>query len=467
MRDLEKLKLNILRECPQKYLRDIDSVITSISKLSADVQEHLLGTAYIVTQMGFDTTTIIAALLHDAENYSEFTEEISTLVKGVRIIEATTKNEDTKDEIITKYILNNSKDLRSVIIKLASVLDKVRNPNLINENYKKIYLRQAQTIYSDIAEYLDLGKLKTEIDENVFKLTQPAEYQAIDNRYKEYKIDNNLLNKYLNLLQKNTAGLNVEIYGRIKSRYSVYNKLKKYEKEWKSPDIKAISDILAFRCITKSKDDCFNILEKLMDHGELNTESFDDYISNPKPNGYRAIHSIVKFPEISELEIEVQILTEDMNYTNTYGDASHIAYKASKSRYANSSDKYAWVENVHNGLEKNISNKDEIRNTPIEANIFPEDIFAFTPKGEIIPLSKRDTVLDFAYRVHSQIGDSAVAAKINNKAGKLNQELRTGDMVEIKIQKDKKCQDIKAIQYVNSESTKSRILKGILKNHKN
>ncbi len=467
MRDLEKLKLNILRECPQKYLRDIDAVISSIAKLDTNVQEHLLGTTYIVTQMGFDTTTIIAALLHDAEHYSEFTEEISTLVKGVRVIEATTKNEDTKDEIITKYILNNSKDLRSVIIKLASVLDKVRNPNLINESYKKIYLRQAQTIYSEIAEYLDLGKMKTEIDESVFKLTQPVEYQAIDNRYKEYKIDNNLLDRYLKLLQRNTTGLNVEIYGRIKSRYSIYNKLKKYEKEWKSPDIRTISDILAFRCITKDKEDCFNTLEKLMDHGELNIESFDDYISNPKPNGYMAIHSIVKFPEISDLEIEVQILTEEMNYTNTYGKASHIAYKASKSRYANPSDKYAWVESVHEGLEKNIFGKDEIKNTPIEANIFPEDIFAFTPKGEIIPLSKGDTVLDFAYRVHSQIGDSAVAAKINNKAGKLNQELQTGDMVEIKIQKDKKCQDIKAIQYVNSESTKSRILKGILKNHKN
>jgi GTP pyrophosphokinase len=203
-----------------------------------------------------------------------------------------------------------------------------------------------------------------------------------------------------------------------------------------------------------------------MDFGDLNIEKFDDYISNPKPNGYMAIHSLVKFPDISDLEIEVQILTKDMHNTNTYGQASHIAYKASKSRYANPTDKYGWVEDVHKGIEENIKNRKAVKNTPIEVKLFQGDIFAFTPKGEIIPLSKGDTVLDFAYRVHSQIGDSAVAAKINNKAAKLGQVLETGDMVEVKTQKDKKCHDINLVQSANSQSTKERMLRSILKHQK-
>jgi GTP pyrophosphokinase len=172
MEELEKTKQNILRFCPKKFRKDIASTIDMISVIDENGQKHMLGTASIVAQLGFDTTTIIAAMLHDTDLYPNYSESVQNLVKGVRIIEATTKNEDTKDEIITKYILNNTKDLRSVIIKLASVLDKVRNPDLVNEGYKKIYFKQAQSIYSGIAEYLDLAAIKTEIDERIFKITQ-------------------------------------------------------------------------------------------------------------------------------------------------------------------------------------------------------------------------------------------------------------------------------------------------------
>ncbi len=467
MEELEKIQQKILQNSPQKFKDEILKVMTSISSLDFKMQKHLLGTALIIAELGFDTTTIIAALLHDANKDAEQSEAVQNIVKGVRVIEATTKNEDTKDEIITKYILNNAKDLRSVIIKLASVLDKVRNPESVNEGYKKIYFRQAQTIYAEIAELLDLGSLKTEIDERAFQLTLPVEYQAIDERYDANSIDQKLLEKYISFLKSKTEGLDVEIYGRIKSKYSVYNKLKKYEKEWKAPNIKSIDDLMAFRCVPKDINTCYKVLEKLMDYGELNIDKFDDYISNPKPNGYMAIHSLVKFPEISDLEIEVQVLTDAMHYTNTYGQASHIAYKASKSRYANPTDKYSWVEEVHKGIEKNIQNRKEENNSPIEVNLFPEDIFAFTPKGEIIPLSKGDTALDFAYRIHSQIGNSAVGVKINNNAAKLGQEIKTGDLVEIKTQKDKRFQDVNALQSVNSQSSKEKILKNILKHQKN
>lgn len=467
MEEAEKLKREILNSSPKAFSLEIAKAIEYIQPLEQNLQLHLLSTALIVAQAGFDATCIIAALLHDSNPYEDMKEEVMELVKGVRQIEATTKNEDTKDEVITKYILNNAKDLRSVIIKLASVLDKVRNIEDIRTENKKKYLKQATTIYSDIAEYLELGDIKKEIDERVFRELQPIEYQAIENKYKENNIDEKLLNKYLTFLNEKTKGIDVEISGRIKSKYSVYNKLKKYEKEWKSPNIKSLFDLIACRCICDDIDTCYKILEKFMDTGELDTEHFHDYISTPKQNGYEAIHSIIEFKNIAPLEIEVQILTHDMHYTNTYGKASHIAYKASKSRYANPTDKYHWIEEVHNAIQKNIQHREKQINTPVDINLFQEDIFVFTPKGEIIPLSKGDTALDFAYRIHSQVGNSAVAVKINTKAAKLGQILQTGDMVEIKTQKDKKHHDIKMLQNANSQSTKNRILKSILKSQKN
>lgn len=467
MEEAEKLKREILDTSPKAFSLEIAKTIEYLEPLERNLQLHLLSTALIVAQEGFDATSILAALVHDAVPYEDMNAEVMALVKGVRHIEATTKNEDTKDEIITKYILNNALDLRSVIIKLASVLDKVRYIEDIKPENKKQYLKQATTIYSDIAEYLDLGNIKKEIDERVFKELLPLEYEAVDNKYKENNIDNQLLNKYLSFLKEKTKDIDIEINGRIKSKYSVYNKLKKYEKEWKSPNIKTLFDLIAFRCVCKDIDTCYKVLEKLMDYGEIDTEHFHDYISTPKKNGYQAIHSITEFKNIASLKIEVQILTNEMHYTNTYGKASHIAYKASKSRYANPTDKYSWVEEVHHAIQNNRENKENKINIPININLFQEDIFAFTPKGEIIPLSKGDTALDFAYRIHSQIGNSAVAVKINNKAARLGQVLQTGDMVEIKTQKDKKYQDTKMLQYANSQSTKNRILKSILKNQKN
>ena len=467
MEEIEKTKQKILQKSPKTFSKEIILAMEYIDTKEPTLVKHLLNTALIVAEQGFDATTIIASILHDAEPDETFNEEILELVKGVRNIEATTKNEDTKDEVITKYILNHATDLRSVIIKLASVLDKVRNIERIKPEKQKHYTKQALTIYSEIAEYLDFGDIKKEIDERVFEMLQPIEYEAINNKYEEADINEKHLKKYLSLLKKNTEGLDVEIKGRIKSKYSVYNKLKKYEKEWKSPNIKSLSDLIAFRCITKNTDDCFNVLEKIMDTGELDTERFDDYISSPKTNGYMAIHSTVTFDQVSPLAIEVQVLTQEMYDNNTYGKASHIAYKASKSKYANPTDKYSWVQEVQVAIQENIKNRNTEINTPININLFQKDIFVFTPKGEIIPLSKGDTALDFAYRIHSQVGNSAVGVKINGKAAGLGQTLETGDMVDIKTQKDKAHQNMGALQNVNSQSTKARILKTILKNQKN
>ena len=249
-------------------------------------------------------------------------------------------------------------------------------------------MKKVFNIYANLAEYLNFNTIKKELEENAFKEYQPLEYESITNKMESLGINNELLERYKVAIEEQIKDLNVTVQGRIKGKYSIYNKLKKYEKEWKDPNIGSLTDIIAFRVVTQSIDDCFLVLEKIMDNAELNTQLFDDYISNPKPNGYQAIHSIVKFPKIADLEIEIQILTEVMHYTNTYGKASHIAYKASQSRFAQPTDVYSWVEDVHNKIESHISRRELERSIPIECNIFENEVYAFTPKGEIILLTK-------------------------------------------------------------------------------
>ncbi len=483
MDNIENIKKEILDNSPENFSSLVNDAITFAQeghtgesrKSGEDFIIHPLNTALTVAKIGLDTDTIIASLLHSLAHKEDkmeeikqiFGEDVYNLIRQTRKIHDATKNSKTPDEVITKYILNRSKDIRPIIIKLASALHNVQTIEHLPSEELKDTLKKIFNIYANLAEYLNFNSIKKELEENAFKAYQPVEYESITDKMKSLNINDDLLNKYSEIITKQVTDLPVKVNGRIKGKYSIYNKLKKYEKEWKDPNIGSLTDMIAFRVITQSSDDCFLALEKIMDNAELNTDLFDDYISNPKPNGYQAIHSVIKFPEISNLEIEIQILTDVMHYTNTYGKASHIAYKASQSRFAQPTDVYSWVEDVHNKIESHISRRELERSIPIECNIFENEVYAFTPKGEIILLSNGDTALDFAFKVHTQIGDSAVGAKINGIAGKLDTVLKTDDVVEIKTQKDKNSQAETALSMVNSASSRTKILQGICKKNKN
>jgi GTP pyrophosphokinase len=201
-----------------------------------------------------------------------------------------------------------------------------------------------------------------------------------------------------------------------------------------------------------------------MDNAELNYDLFDDYIMQPKPNGYRAIQGPIKFPDICEdLEVEVQIMTHEMYYCNTYGPASHIAYKASKRRFAQATDKFDWIKELHAAINEHINKRETERSLPIHCEIFENRTFVFTPKGKIIELEKGCTALDFAYAVHTQIGYSAVGAKINGRAAGLDTKLETGDIVEIKTQNNKKYPSENSLKYVKSRRARTKIYQGLTK----
>lgn len=481
MKTYKELEKRILEKTPEKFKEKVKESIEFANQIhNSEVRyngepliNHLLSVAMLAIESNLDFNSVISCILHQVPQNNEnkkyisenFGPEILTILSKIDDIRNCTLSTETAEEIIIKYILNSSKDLRPVIIKILDTLDDIKTIEKVPEEEKKMSLHKALHIYSVLAEYLNLNQIKKEIEENAFREYLPTEYDSITRKMKETNICTDLLEKYKNEINNIIKDLRFKkrIECRIKGKYSIYNKLKKYEKEWINPNINRVEDIIAFRIITDTEDSCYTILEKLMDCAEIDYDLFDDYISNPKPNGYQAIQSPFKFPTVSNLDIEIQIMTEDMYYFNTYGPASHIAYKASKSRYAKPTNKYDWVEQIHKQMKKNEKSKNNQIDLPIKCSIFEDEVFVFTPKGKILDLNKGDTVLDFAFKLHTQIGNSAVSAEVNGKAARISSILKTGDVVEIKTDKSKKYQKTESLKYVNSLSSKFKIRKQLSK----
>lgn len=439
-----------------------------------DFVNHSIRTAITLARMGLDTNTILGGLFHnilsknedrreviEKEIISKFGEDVLTLVKQCESISKATGSHDTEYEIINKYILNSVKDLRAVLIKLADTLDNVRHIEFMPSERIGSKIQKVFHIYGPLAEYLNLDILKKELEEKALQIYRAEEYNTIKHMLEEKDFTIEARDKYIQYLEHLISTIPGQqiVHGRLKSIYSIYNKQKKNLKEGSYINISNIRDLLAFRIITESEDDCFKALELIMDNGEILTEEFDDYITHPKPNGYKALQGPIILPNVSNNTIELQIMTQEMYYHNTYGPASHIAYKESKSRYAKPTDKYSWVEQIHKEIDKNISLREQQINTPINVDIFAENVYAFTPKQKILQLDKGDTVVDFAYIVHTDIGNSMVSAKVNGVAVKHNYQLSTGDIVDIKTQAGKNSVNPDWILYANSPSTQAKIQK--------
>ena len=483
--EIETLKTEILKNTPEKFKERVVEAILLAEKYhegqlrySGDpFVTHGLNTALILAKMELDTAAIIAGILHNSITNSPWKkedmqkeiantlgEEIVELIERCNKINKATASIDTEYEIVSKYILNSNRDLRPILIKLADTLDNVRTIQYMPQERISSKVQKIFSIYGPLAEYLNLDEIKKELEEKALEIYRPDEYEAIKNELEKKNISNSVHDQYCNYFETLFKELKPEIQGRVKSKYSIYKKQKKQLKEGLKLDISSIRDLIAFRIILNNQTECFKALEKIMDNGELILEEFDDYISNPKKNGYMAIQGPAILPFVSDNIIEIQILTRDMHYTNTYGSACHIAYKESQSRYANPTDKYKWVEQVHQQITNNKEKRNIEYSIPINAHIFENSTYAFTPKGKIVQLDAGDTVVDFAYRVHTDIGNSMVAAKVNGLPTKLDYQIQAGDCVEIKTQANKKFSNIEWKEFAHSPSTKSKIEKYWKKN---
>ncbi len=488
IKEKETLIKEILNRVPKKYTKEIFNSIDFASYIHTD-QFRISGESYLVhslnvalncARLKLDSTSIIVAILHQTisprlfnitqinkikeEINAEFGKEILELVEEVENINQATKvNKEVNTLTLKRYLLNTTKDIRPLIIKTADVLDDLRTIEYLPIDKLKPFCKKVLDIYGPISEYLNLSELKKEIEEEAFKNLDNEIYNTITTSLEEENINIRLKNKYIQYLKVITdiLGYEPKIIGRVKGKYSIYQKLKKYFKEGKGYKLETIKDIMAFSIITQEKEDCLTITQAIKSLTKEDLNLFDDYITHPKPNGYSAIQMTTQIPEISKLFVEIQVLTYEMYQYNTYGPASHIAYKASKTRFAKNSESMDWVENIHLQIKNNIHQREDRFSIPINGSIFNQRVFAFTPKGLIIELPENATVLDFAYQVHSKIGDRAVSAIVNNKPAKTSTTLNTGDVVEIVVDKSKKTHNPEALGYAVTDFAKKHIRKGL------
>lgn len=399
---------------------------------------HPLEVAGILADMHMDTATIVTAILHDTledtpatfdEVKDRFGSEVASLVNGVSKltkIESQTV-EGKQAENFRKLVLAMSEDIRVLLVKLADRLHNMRTlHHFTNEDKRRRIARETLEIYAPLAERIGLHKIKEELEDLSFGVLNPEARESITNRLTFLRQEGNeivlTIIRELTRLLKN-AGIDADIAGREKTRYSIWRKMQR-----KNVAFEQLSDIMAFRIVVANIEECYHALGVI--HSEFPTVPgrFKDYISTPKPNGYRSVHTTVIGPE--NHRIEVQIRTRDMNVEADLGVAAHWAYKdGSKGAGIKDMKQYRWLRELLDIIEQEQRPEDFLENTKLE--LFQENVFVFSPKGDLIELPAGATSIDFAYAIHSGVGDKCVGAKINGRIAPLNTKLANGDSVEI------------------------------------
>ena len=423
---------------------------------------HPLNIAISVSKYRLDESSIIAALLHDTvedtdttlEDISkEFGEEISFLVDGLTKINSTklVSYTDQNIENFRKLILATAKDIRILIIKLLDVLNNMETIEGMSQKEKRDrFANKTLTIYVPLAERIGMYKLKIKLEDLCFKQLFPLEReQILKNIRKATKNQKNIIDNILKKLKLKLNfenSINCKISGRIKKPYSIWKKMQN-----KSISFDKLKDIIAFRIIVNSLNDCYKVLGCINSNYVMIPDTFKDYISKPKLNGYQSIHMVIVGPK--NVKIEIQIRTEEMNKIAEYGIASHWMYKQDINENNNLNE-----YNILRGLIKNLENHNyKFENfEELKYEIYEDEIFCYTPKGDIINLPVGSTGIDFAYAIHRDIGNKCCGVKINGVLSQLKTELVSGDDVEIITAKSIQVKD-EWLKFVKTNKAKNEI----------
>lgn len=418
---------------------------------------HVLSTAYNLVLWHLDVASIQAGFLHDIledtpttfdELVAEFGLEVANLVLAVTKVShfAKEKRNEIKANYLRKLYLSLAHDIRVIIIKMADRLHNIRTINFLSPEKQIIIAKETLEVYASIAHRLGMRQLQSELEDRSFAVLHPKEYKKIDNlinldREKREKLVNQIIKELSKTLSQH-KNLNFRIYGRSKHLYSIYRKMYYFGK-----DFDDIHDILAIRVVTNSIDSCYAILGYIHQSFTPVPGRFKDYIATPKNNMYQSLHTSVVFDnEIYEL----QIRTEEMEDFAEAGAASHWRYKEGenknpKKRQAEIDEKLNIFQEILNlnDLNPNVDEniladnvaKDNNLEKEIKQDIFSDLIYVLTPNGNVITLPFGSTVLDFAFKVHTGIGETTVGARINGVYSPINTVLKSGDIVEIKTAK--------------------------------
>lgn len=397
---------------------------------------HPVWVARVVIQLGIGHKSVFAALLHDCiEDTSvtlddiakEFGDETALLVEGLTEVKKKTHGievHQTSIEIFRKFLFSSVNDVRVLIIRLVDKLHNGLTIKYLSRQRQVKYAHRVLGIYSPVAEYVGLHYFKRILDDIAFEILNPEEVAKLRNYFRKNKKHENralatVIEDINEILKMNRLN-GIEVEGRIKSLFSTYQKIKK-----KGAD--RIKDRVGVRVITRKIDECYTILGLLHAKYPYLQDEFNDYISDPKPNGYRSIQTTLDWR--GKTTVEVQIRTREMHEFNEFGPASHVVYKMNKGESDGVGIEWA------RDLVKWQTGSEKIKNYQID--VLKKYIYVFTPKGDTIQLPTGSTALDFAYRIHGDLGNCCRGAKVNQKMAKINTVLKTGDVVEIIAGKNK------------------------------
>jgi len=404
---------------------------------------HPIAVASILSDLELDSATIVTGLLHDTiedthatyENIKkEFGQEIADLVEGVTKISVfeNQANSSSKAENFRKLILATSKDIRVLLVKLADRLHNMRTIDAISKIEKKERIaKETMEIYGPLADRMGMHRIRDELEDLSFKVLNNKARELIKKRLDEIREDkvNNFKSISIQITELlDDHDIKAKIFGREKTPFSIWRKVQK-----KRISLEQITDIIGFRVILPSEYDCYQALGIFHQHWNCIPGKFKDYISSPKINHYKSLHTAVIGP--NKRPIEIQIRTMEMHEFAERGIASHWKYKSSEKFNSLTWKEYDWLADLVEIIDKNENPEHFYEYTKLQ--MFQENVFCFTPKGSVIKLPKGATPIDFAYAVHTKIGDNAISCQINGNDSELQSILHNGDVVNIITSKNK------------------------------
>jgi len=442
--DYEELR-ELMEKSPADYdLEKIERAYRLAEQMHGDQRRisgvpyilHPTSVACIVVDLGMDTDSVVAALLHDVvedtpvtldEITAQFGEDVAHLVNGVTKISkiAYTSREERQAENVRKMLMAMADDIRVIIIKLADRLHNMRTIDCMREQKRRDIALETMEVFAPIAHRLGIKAIKDEMEDLSLQYLDPVGYKEIETHLQQNMADGQgFINKIMTQISVRVSEFikDAKVSGRVKSIHGIYKKLIIQGKS-----LQEIYDIYAVRVIVDSVVDCYNVLGIIHDMFQPLPHRFKDYISTPKPNLYRSLHTTVIGSD--GVPFEVQIRTKEMHQTAEYGIAAHWKYKLGVSNQSSMDEQLAWIRKM---LENQADNHDPARLIKdIKTDLSSDEVFVYTPKGELINLPMGSTAIDVAYAIHSAVGNRMLGAKANYKIVPIDYVVKTGDIIEI------------------------------------
>jgi GTP pyrophosphokinase len=423
-----------------------------VRKNGDPVITHPLQAAEAVAELQLDAATVAGALLHDvqedcgvtnAEIGKRFSPEVAQLVEGVtklgqisgQAAEGEVADRRMQAENLRKMFLAMAQDLRVVIIKLADRLHNMRTLWALERDDQVRIARETMEIYAPLAARLGIWEIKWQLEDLAFRYLQPDTYKRVAQMLDAKRgVREDYVKEVTRILRRELKkqGVEAEVQGRAKHIYSIHKKMEKYAGEGRNVD--EIYDLLAVRVLVDTEGDCYTALGVVHSLWRPLPATFDDYIANPKESMYQSLHTTVM--ALNTQPLEVQIRTREMHQSAEYGIAAHWRYKEGSRRDSRYEERLAWIRQLMD-WQREISQAEELVEA-IKTDIFQDQVYVFTPRGEIKDLPAGATPLDFAYRIHTDLGHLCVGAKVNGKLVSLNYPLKNGEVVEILTSKSSK-----------------------------